>query len=363
MTHPAEGRMPERRHLPAVVPGRPPVTLHRDDDVTGLEVAKELQHQAAFKRLSETHDDAPTLAFPDLERVTGPMLDGQLWVVLARPENGKTTFLLNVGRRWLRDGIGFAYFGTEEAADAATLRFAAIRVGRDPGAVVAGEWARASHPDERPDNGLWPAQIELAGELTRLRDEEPVYFAPDTRPTLGDVRRVAYEAKRLGLSLLVLDHFHRMAVPESHNQTATLAETVRQIKQLAVDTGLIIVMAAQAKRSDHPIGQYQPPPPDGGMGTSALEQEADVLLGLFRPLKRLPQKELNQRIKEFLAGDIERDEILMPHTMGVRVLKHRRNADLSGKTAFLHCEKGMLANHLHPIRHRDREAPMHGEAS
>lgn len=309
-----------------------------EDEQPSLADAKYAQISDAVTRLGETHADAPTLHYPDLVGATGPMLPGQLWIVLARPANGKTTFLLNLGNQWLGQGRGFAYFGTEEAADAALLRFAAIRTGNDPAAVVAGEWDKVGGG---PITGgkIGQAQEEVARELGRL-ERQPVYFAPETRPALSDLRRVAFEAVDLKLPLMVVDHFHRMAIPETQNQVGTMAETVRRIKQLAVETGLIIVMAAQARRASDALQRFHPPLAESGMGTSALEQEADVVLGLYRPLKAgLDRQQLNA----FLAGELDEHEILRPYTMGIRVLKHRRNSDLSGRTVYLHCQWGMLA--------------------
>jgi replicative DNA helicase len=334
---------PERRRVP---PPDDHLRLVQGDGVPpeSLETSKFRHAMDAVDRLSRDYSDAPTFGYPDLVRITGPLLPGSLIVVLARKKMGKTTFLMNVASRWLRQGHGFAYFGTEETADTAMLRFAAIRRGYDPGAVIAGLWEDISEPAADPTKPMpiWPAQVEISAELHALRDDLPAYFAPEVRPSTADIRRVAKECCQMGLPILVLDHFHRMA-QEGDAQTSDLAESVRQIKQVAVKYELIVVMAAQAGRAKDPLQQFGPPPSDGGMGTSALEQECDMSLGLFRPLRRLPKKDVARRLKDFIAGDATKADVLEPHTMGVRVLDHRRNGDLSGLSAFLHCEKGMVA--------------------
>jgi replicative DNA helicase len=293
----------------------------------GLEAAKAQQIDAAHERLHADYSDAPTFGYPDLVQITGPMLPGQLWIVLARQKNGKTSFLMNVAARWLARRIGFVYFGTEEAGDAALLRFAAIRVGHNPGDAVAGKLDAES-------------TAEVEREMHALKSE-PVYFVPETRPTLGDIHRAADAALALNLPILVLDHFHRMAVKEGPSPTLELAETVRKIKQLAVDTGLRVVMAAQAKRGATMMDRFYPPPSDGGLGTSALEQECDVMLGLYRPLRQGIDK---GAIPKFLAGEIPQSDVIRPHTMGVKVLEHRRNGDHAGETVYLHIENGLVAS-------------------
>src|SRR5690606_18662633 len=165
----------------------------------------------------------------------------------------------------------------------------------------------------------------------------------DTRPSTGDLRRVAAEAVALGLPILIIDHFHRMAQPDLQNQTATLAESVRQIKEIATKTSLRIVMAAQAKRAREAEQQFDPPPSDGGLGTSAIEQECDVSVGLYKPRRQGSKKQTSQRMRAYLAGEIDVDQVLMPNTMGVRVLDHRRNGDPAGRRAFLVHQQGKLA--------------------
>lgn len=314
----------ERRALLSLVDGAETV----ERAVAHLEAAKVEQMAAASDRLHADYSTAPTLGYPDLVTITGPMLPGQLWVVLARQKNGKTSFLMNVASRWLNQGRGFVYFGTEEVADAAMLRFAAIRVGVDPGEAVAGTLDAQ-------------AMREVEAEKDGFHDRS-VYFAAETRPSFPDIQRAADAALGLGLQLLVLDHFHRMAVLDGPSPTAQLAETVRRIKQLAVETGLIIVMAAQAKRGADPMHRFYPPPSDGGMGTSALEQECDVMLGLYRPTVVGLDRGM---IARFLAGEVPQSEVIRPHTMGVKVLEHRRNGDLAGETVYLHIENGMIASH------------------
>ena len=301
-------------------------------ETTTLADAKGAQITGAAAELTADYSDRPTLGYADAVRCTGPMLPGELWTVLARPENGKTTFLLNVGARWLSRGTGFAYFGTEEMPETAFRRFAAIRCGLNPGHVVANDWHLLGHD----------ARDQVARELGRLR-AAPVYFAPDTRPTLGDVRRAALETVRHGLPILVLDHFHRMSVPESANRTASLEETMRRIKQLATETGLVFLMAAQVHRTGDPLQKFHPPTQDGGKGTAAIEEESNVMLGLYRPLKRGLER---GDLERFRTGEIEEAVIAEKHTMAVRVLKHRRNGDLSGRTALLHCEGGLVGDRL-----------------
>jgi hypothetical protein len=115
-----------------------------------------------------------------------------------------------------------------------------------------------------------------------------------------------------------------------------------------VETGLTILMAAQAKRVEG-LSRFMPPNPESGKGTGGLEEEADVMLGLFKPIG-VPEgtkfRPLTKGERDaYERGELNQDQVLQPHTMGIKVLKHRRNGDYSGRIIKLHCEHGILANH------------------
>jgi replicative DNA helicase len=218
--------------------------------------------------------------------------------------------------------------------------------GNPPATVVSGEWYQFG---SAKDQDQAKREVHMAvQEITCGKYENLAFFAESTRPTLRDVTAAAEDAVRLGLPLLVLDHFHRMAVPESDNHVATLTETVRRIKVLAVETGLTILMAAQARRSEG-LARFMPPNPESGKGTGALEEEADVMLGLFKPIGVRDGDRFRGLTKSerdaYERGELDQGSILQPNTMGVKVLKHRRNGDYSGRIVKLHCEQGLLAPH------------------
>lgn len=309
----------------------PPDEDSRDEvahEVLRLMAAKEAQAIEAKRELRADYSKCPDFCFPSLVRATGPLLKGQLWTILAREKNGKSSFVLNVMDRWLRKGVGVLYFGTEEAPSTARRRFAAIRTGNNPSDVLEGKATET-------------VLEEVEREIDAL-DDHPVYFVPDVSPSWPCVRLACLAAVEMGIPIVVLDHFHRMAIDEhARNQAAELGKTVANIKKLAVETGLTVVMAAQAKRGTDPMSRYHPPPPDGGLGTSKLEQESDGMLGLYKPLV---QGVTPARQKAFLAGEVPASEILRPNTMGVRVLHHRRNGDLANQTVFLHISGGLMAD-------------------
>lgn len=298
-----------------------------------LEDRRAQQIAEAEARLDADYTGQPTWNRPALDAITGPLLPGELWIILAREKNGKTSFITNAMVQFERQGHGVMYFGTEEQAAAAQLRYASIMTGHCPGDITAGEFG--PEPEE--------TKREIRDALRRIAKGR-THFADATRPTIGDIRRAADEAVERKMSFLVLDHFSRLAVSEGRDKTAAITEAVRQIKEVTTQTQLRIVMMAQAKRGATQLAKYMPPPADGGLGTSALEQEANVLLGLYRPFK--PGQFTASSVRQFESGMLSESDLLMPNTMGIKTLAHRRMGDLIGSKCHLHIERGIVANKI-----------------
>ena len=174
------------------------------------------------------------------------------------------------------------------------------------------------------------ADIKKKGELVVgvLGTDEPATFIdPKTRQIVGyEVDLVNPIAKKIGVKPV--------------------------LKQIGVDVGIRILMFAQARRAGElSLARFMPPTAESGKGTSALEEEADVMLGLFKPLgvwsedqrKYRPLTKAEQG--SFERGDLTAQDILIPNTMGVKVLHHRRNGEYADRIVKLHIERGLVVPH------------------
>jgi replicative DNA helicase len=292
-----------------------------------LDTERDGNISTAVTLLTTDRSRDPGLGWLDLDRAVGPLLPGQLWIVLARPSMGKTTFALNTMARPAHRQRGFVYFATEETSAAAQLRYAAILAGQHAGAAVAGDLAL-------------DAKRRVADQLGGLR-QAPVYFRDLPRPNVTDVQRAALAAREKGIGLIVVDHAHRMALPNAESQRASIEQSVRALKTVAVDTGITLLLTAQTRRPQGRLDACACPTMSEALGSSVFEQEADVMLGLYKPLRRVVQRGEREDLN---SGAAPLGDVLMPHTMGVEVLKFRRNGDRVGARVLLHCADGLLSD-------------------
>lgn len=292
-----------------------------------LEAERDRLGHAAADLLTAERSRDPGTGFADVDRIIGPFAPGKLVIVLARPSMGKTTFAMGIASRPAWRERGFVYFPTEEEGAAAQLRYAAACAGVHPGNAV---------------EGLIPTDEKerVARALAHVRTGT-AFFRDMARPTVMAVQKAAHDAAERGLSLLIVDHAHRMALAETESQRVSLEQTIRALKDVAVQARVTLLLMAQAKRPTGKLDRMSCPGLSDGSGTAAIEQEGDTVLGLFRPLV----KGLNKADREdFNSGQRPVTDAIIPHVMGVEVLKFRRNGDKVGEQAWIDCRDGLLSN-------------------
>jgi replicative DNA helicase len=281
----------------------------------------------AMALLTTDRSGDPGTGFRDLDQVLGPFTPGKLVVALARPGIGKTTFAMGVAsrRQWIERG--FVYFPTEEEGAAALLRHAATVAGVHPGSAVDGLLSL----------DLMRRVADTRGQLAR----RPCYFRDRSRPTVAHVAEAATEARAAGVGLVIVDHAHRMALAERESERVSLEQTIRALKDVAVRERITLLVMAQARRRHGELDRYTCPQLDEALGTSVFDQEADTVLGIYRPMRTTLEA---GRYREINEGRVPLGDVLMPETMGVRVLKFRRNGDRVGARVLLHCADGLLSD-------------------
>src|SRR5207244_7530384 len=150
---------------------------------------------------------------------------------------------------------------------------------------------------------------------------ERIAFAPESSLNRGGLERLVARAHKCGHRLVIVDHLHHMDHgdgPESRG----IRDTMKLAKRLAQGLDLAILFTAQLNRG-HKGDSYQrffPPEMTDLQGSSAIEQVADGVLLLYRPLRPGVKKATIDLVR---MGQAERDSIFRTNTMAVRCSKHR----------------------------------------
>lgn len=281
------------------------------------------QHVEAVYRLHES--PATRFRFPlaSLDALAGPIAPGELWVVGGRQGNGKSLFFQNMAG-WLLDaGKRTLYMGTEQDAPTLKVKQACVLAG------VRAKLMLKPTEEERQTEEYRRSATVVQDALVWL-DAEPQVSTLVYSNNRFISRRSLQEWVDIGVNewdieVVIVDHLHHMQHGSGKNPVAELTETVHYAKGLAVDYKIAMLAASQITRTGgDEIKLHTPPAAEDFAGASAIERTADVLFGLWRPLRldldAKALKELRERSRLGSSGD---ERIYEPGVMGVRCLKDR----------------------------------------
>jgi replicative DNA helicase len=209
--------------------------------------------------------------FPELDEKTAGLQPGDLIILAARPAMGKTSLALNIASHAaLMHGKTVGVFSLEMSHQQLFFRLLCgegqvnahhLRTGR----VGAEEWQRI---------------IQVYGKLSQA----PVYI--DDTPGVG-VLEMRAKSRRLkrerGLDLLIVDYLQLMrgrGRVESRQQE--ISEISRSLKELAKELNVPLVALSQLSRAPEQRTGDRRPQLSDLRESGAIEQDADVVLFLFR---------------------------------------------------------------------------------
>jgi len=208
--------------------------------------------------------------FADLDALTNGLHPGSLVVVGSRPSIGKTTLLLNFCRATtLRHALPSALFSLEMTRREINLRLLSaearvpLQVMRS-GQMTDDDWARLSQRMQEIADA--PLYINDSGALI--------------------IQALCDEATRLvrdhGVKLIAVDYL-QLITPGLRGETREreVSETTRQLKALALDLGVPIVVAAQLNRDPEYRTDKKPLLSDL-RESDAIAQAADIVILLYR---------------------------------------------------------------------------------
>jgi len=337
-----------RQRLAERAGGHAPLSL--TPDAPPVDVAAE-QFEKARTELHTEPAVVVQFPYPSLHAMAGRQTAGRLVFVMANTGQGKTTFLLDTMDRWAETGVKIDYLGTEQEPDELITKWACLRVDVPPGVAIGKEW------DEYPQGQTWRARVYNEIDALEERFGEQVKFSPDKFITLPKIELAARHAQARGAHVLIVDHVDRIDTDPKDTEYMALKRLIRRLKELARDHKLVLLVASQmnreARKADR-LGAYRAPQLHQMQGGGTKEQEADVVLGLWRPLRQQLPDETAEDYKKIMsaakAGHIPASDVTEPNTMAVVLLKHRTHGERDGNRCKLSVHHGRIAE----IPERDR---------
>ena len=241
-----------------------------------------------FERIEELQRNPGAITgvpsgFADLDRLTVGFQAGDLVVVAGRPSMGKTAFALNVAQHAAIDHAkNVAFFSLEMSKEQLVERLLCAE-----GRVDSGRLRRGRLQDDE-----YARLATAAGHLNTAPiwiDDTPAISALEVR---AKARRLAAE---VGLDLVVVDYLQLMSGPrDSENRVQEISAISRNLKAVAKELSVPVIALSQLSRAPEQRTDHRPVLADL-RESGAIEQDADVVLFVFRDEVYLKPEEIEEK--------------------------------------------------------------------
>ena len=264
---------------------------------------------AAFRQLQAAFDSGKTITgvpsgFTDFDEKTSGMHEGELLIIAARPGMGKTSFVMNMATN-IAAGQSQQVQGEEVAPD---TRFGVMVFSLEmPKEQLANRMmcseARVNLSDVRKGQvggDKWDRLVQAAGELSQM----PIWI--DDTAGLGvlelraKVRRQQHQFDKKGpdgkwiqrIGCVIIDYLQLMKGREGvQSREQEISEISRGLKQLAKELHVPVIALSQLNRAVETRSTKDKRPQLSDLRESgAIEQDADVILFIYRPEYYLSDK-------------------------------------------------------------------------
>lgn len=264
------------------------ISMHRSDK--GFESIKNLVPVAFDKmemleKLGGQVTGLPT-GFGVLDEMTAGMHGGELIVVAGRPGMGKTAFALRIMENVAVDhGRAAALFSLEMSSDQIVQRLLSSR------ARVGSHRLRTG----RLRDHEWENLVRSAGPLA----ESPIFIDDTATMNVWDLRTKARLLKsQYDLQLIVVDYLQLMSGGERvENRQQEISLISRSLKGLAKELDIPVIACSQLSRMVETRGGEKKPILADLRESGAIEQDADVVMFVYRPSAYKLSEEEREQIK------------------------------------------------------------------
>jgi replicative DNA helicase len=241
----------------------------------------------------QTVTGIPT-GFTDLDKLTSGLQNSDLIIVAGRPSMGKTAFAMNIAQyvaTLKENSVPVGIFSMEMSKEQLVTRLLSSESDIEHTKLRTGTLSSAE----------WPRLAEAAGRLS-----DALMFIDDS-PALS-VLELRARSRRLkkehGLGLLVVDYLQLMrGRAGADRREQEISEISRFLKALAKELNIPVIAISQLNRAPEQRAEGDKRPRLADLRESgAIEQDADVIMFIYRDEVYNKEKEDNKGVAEIIIG-------------------------------------------------------------
>jgi replicative DNA helicase len=208
--------------------------------------------------------------FPDLDHMTAGFQKADLIVVAGRPSMGKTSLVLNIMQHAaIEHGTPVAFFSLEMSKEAIVQRLLCAE-----GQVNSQNLRRGKLTEQE--------YMQLATAAGHL-NTAPIWVDDTPAITPLELRAKARRLKaEVDLGLIVVDYLQLMRAPRAESRVQEISAISGALKAVAKELHVPVVALSQLSRAPEQRTEHRPQLSDL-RESGAIEQDADLVLFLFRP--------------------------------------------------------------------------------
>ena len=227
-----------------------------------------------IERVHETRESITGLStgFIDLDKYTAGFHPGDMVVIAGRPSMGKTSLALNIAQHvGLTEKKPVAIFSLEMSKELLVTR------------LLCSE----AHVDsQKVRRGFTSAKdIERLTSAVGLFSESPIYIDDTPAITTLDLRARARRLKsEKDIAIIVVDYLQLARTSDRiENRQQEISSISRSMKALAKELSVPVIALSQLSRAVEARGGDKKPMLSDLRESGAIEQDADLVLFLYRP--------------------------------------------------------------------------------
>jgi len=250
--------------------------------VSESRVSQEFAHikdilKERFEEIQRVHESRESVTglstgFIDLDKYTAGFHPGDLVIIAGRPSMGKTSFALNIAQHVGLDAKKpAAIFSLEMSKELLVQRLLC---------------SEAQVDAQKVRRGFTSAKdIERLTSAAGLLSEAPIFIDDTPAITTLDIRARARRLKvERDISLIIIDYLQLARTSErSENRQQEISSISRSMKALAKELSVPVVALSQLSRAVEARGGDRRPVLSDLRESGAIEQDADLVLFLYRP--------------------------------------------------------------------------------
>lgn len=258
------------------------------------EAVKSAIDMAAIAHKREGALAGVTTGFVDVDKLLGGLHNSDLLILAGRPAMGKTSLATNIAYNAARAWVD------SEGSEGAVVGFFSLEMsGEQLASRIISEQTEISSDKMRKGevpNEVFPRLVAASQELHRM----PIFIDDTPALTVGALRTRARRLKRThDLGLIVIDYLQLLQGSGGRNdgRVQEVSEITRGLKTLAKELNVPVLALSQLSRQVENRDDKRPHLADL-RESGSIEQDADVVMFIYREEYYLEKAEPQQRVDE-----------------------------------------------------------------